>query len=94
VLGKEPGAVSVVTVGGAHTIVLVAAHEAPGQRDPSMPQVRQRITDAIRGRKEQLLRTAYLAAVRNDTVVVNYLARRVVESQGKMPIAPLAPTAK
>jgi peptidyl-prolyl cis-trans isomerase SurA len=90
VLGKEPGAVSLVTVGGTHTVVLVVAHEPAGQRDPSMPQVRQRITDTIRGRKEQLLRTAYLTAIRSDAVVVNYLARRLVDSQGKMPIAPLA----
>lgn len=94
VLGKEPGAVSLVTVGGAHTLVLVVAHEPAGQRDPSMPQVRQRITDTIRGRKEQLLRTAYLTAIRSDAVVVNYLARRLVDSQGKMPVAPLAAPAK
>jgi peptidyl-prolyl cis-trans isomerase SurA len=90
VLGKEPGAVSLVTAGGTHTLVLVVAHEPAGQRDPSMPQVRQRITDTIRGRKEQLLRTAYLAAVRNEAVVVNYLARRLVDSQGKMPMVPMA----
>ena len=89
VLSKEPGAVSLVTVGGTHTIVLVVGHELAGQRDPSMPQVRQSIIDTIRGRKEQLLRTAYLTAIRSDAVVVNYLARRLVESQGKMPIAPL-----
>jgi peptidyl-prolyl cis-trans isomerase SurA len=94
VLGKEPGAVSLVTMGGTHTIVLVVGHEPPGQRDPSMPQVRQRITDTIRGRKEQLLRTAYLTAIRSDAAVVNYLARRLVESQGKMPVAPLAAPAK
>jgi peptidyl-prolyl cis-trans isomerase SurA len=90
VIGKEPGAVSLVTVGGAHTLLLVVAHEPAGQRDPSMPQVRQRITDTIRGRKEQLLRTAYLTATRSDAVVVNYLARRLVDSQGKMPLAPMA----
>jgi peptidyl-prolyl cis-trans isomerase SurA len=94
VIGKEPGAVSLVTVGGTHTLVLVAAHEPAGQRDPSMPQVRQRITETIRDRKEQLLRTAYLTAIRSDAVVVNYLARRLVDSQGKMPIAPLAAPAK
>jgi hypothetical protein len=77
-------------VGGSHTIVLVIAHEPAGQRDPSMPQVRQRITDAIRGRKELLLRTAYLTAIRDDATVVNYVARRVVESQGKVPV-PAAP---
>jgi peptidyl-prolyl cis-trans isomerase SurA len=94
VLGKEPGAVSLVTVGGTHTLVLVVAHEAAGQRDPSMPQVRQRITDTIRERKEQLLRTAYLTAIRSDAVVVNYLARRLVDSKGKMPMLPLAVPAK
>ncbi len=94
VLGKEPGAVSLVTVGGTHTLLLVVAHEPAGQRDPSMPQVRQRIADTIRGRKEQLLRTAYLTAIRSDAVVVNNLARRVVDSQGKMPMAPMAAPAK
>jgi peptidyl-prolyl cis-trans isomerase SurA len=94
VIGKEPGAVSLVTEGATHTLVLVVAHEAAGQRDPSMPQVRQRITDTIRGRKEQLLRTAYLTAIRSDAVIVNYLARRLVDSQGKMPVAPLAAPAK
>jgi peptidyl-prolyl cis-trans isomerase SurA len=94
VLGKEPGQVSLVTVGGTHTIVLVTAHEQAGQRDPSMPQVRQRIIEAIRGRREQLLRSAYLTAVRSDAVVVNYLARRLVDSQGKMPTAPMAAPAR
>jgi len=94
VIGKEPGAVSEVTVGGAHTLLLVIAHEPAGQRDPSMPQVRQRITETIRGRKEQLLRSAYLIAVRGDAVVVNYLARRLVDSQGKMPMAPMAAPAR
>jgi hypothetical protein len=42
-----------------------------------------------------LLRVAYLTAVRDDAQVVNYLARRVVESQGKMPGAqPAAPGGK
>jgi peptidyl-prolyl cis-trans isomerase SurA len=94
VLGKAPGSVNVVTLGGNHTILLIVAHEPAGQRDPSMPQVRQRITDAIRGRKEQLLRTAYLTSIRSDAVVVNYLARRLVESQGKVPMAPFAAPAK
>jgi hypothetical protein len=94
VIGKQPGNVSLVAAGGVHTIVLVVAHELAGQRDPSMPQVRERITGAIRGRKEQLLRTAYLTNVRSDATVVNYLARRLVESQGKMPTAPLAAPAR
>ena len=85
VLKKSPGTVNVVSVGGAHTIVLVVAHQAAGQRDLSMPGVRESVTDTLRTRKEQLLRAAYLTAVRSDANVVNYLARRLVESQGKLP---------
>jgi peptidyl-prolyl cis-trans isomerase SurA len=93
VLKTQPGRVSVVTVGGVHTIVLVVAREPAGQRDLSLPAVRERITQTLRGRREQLLRAAYLTAVRNDAQVVNYLARRLVESQGKMPptLQPAAP---
>jgi peptidyl-prolyl cis-trans isomerase SurA len=85
VLNKSPGTVNVATAGGVHTIVLVLAHEAAGQRDLSMPAVRERIVETLRGRKAQLLRAAYLTAVRADAKVVNHLAHRVVESQGKMP---------
>jgi peptidyl-prolyl cis-trans isomerase SurA len=82
VLNKKPGTVSVASSGGAHTIVLVVAHEQAGQRDLSMPAVKEGITQTLRGRKEQLLRAAYLTAIRSDAEVVNYLARRLVESKG------------
>ena len=87
VIGKQPGVVNVASAGGAHTLVLVVAHEQAGQRDLSTPGVTERITEAIRGRKEQLLRAAYLTSVRDEADVTNYLARRVVESQGKLPAA-------
>jgi peptidyl-prolyl cis-trans isomerase SurA len=90
VLNKEAGAVNVATSNGAYALVLVVAHEQAGQRDLSMPAVRDGITRTLRGRKEQLMRTAYLTAVRNDAQVTNYLARRLVESKGAMPAAPLA----
>ena len=89
VLNKAPGTVSVVSVQGAHTIVLVVAHETAGQRELSTPAVRDQISQALRGRKEQLLRTAYLTAARTDAKVVNYIAHRLVESQGKAPSLPL-----
>jgi hypothetical protein len=50
-----------------------------------MPAVREQITQTLRGRREQLWRTAYLSAARADAKVVNYLARRVVEAQGRPP---------
>jgi hypothetical protein len=61
------------------------AHEQAGQRDLSMPGVRDGITQTLRGRKEQLLRMAYLTAIRGDAQVVNYLARRLVESKATTP---------
>jgi len=90
VLNKEAGAVNVATSNGAYALVLVVAHEQAGQRDLSMPAVRDGITRTLRGRKEQLMRTAYLTAVRSDAQVTNYVARRLVESKGAMPAAPLA----
>jgi peptidyl-prolyl cis-trans isomerase SurA len=93
VLNKEPGNVNVVTNNGAYTIVLVVAHEQAGQRDLSTPGVRERITETLRGRKEQLMRAAYLTAIRTDATIENHLARRLVESQGKVPnLQPAAPT--
>ena len=84
VLTKAPGTVNVASMGGAHTLVLVVAHEPAGQRDLSTPGVSDRITEGLKGRKEQLLRAAYLTAARSDADVVNHLARRVVEGQGKL----------
>ena len=95
VLNKAPGAVNVAAVAGAYTLVLVVAHEQAGQRDLATPGVRERITETLRARKDQLLRAAYLADARNDAVVVNYLARRLVESKGTMPTLQLvAPGAR
>jgi hypothetical protein len=83
VIGKSPGTVNLATAGGVHTIVLVVAHEQAGQRDLTTPGVKDGITATLKGRKEQLLRTAYLSAARGDADVVNLQARRVVESHGK-----------
>ena len=91
VLKAEPGTLRVVSNGGAHTIVFVVAREAAGQRDPSMPDVKERITSLLRGRREQLLRGAYLAAIRSEAVVANLVARRVLDAQGQMPSLSLIP---
>jgi parvulin-like peptidyl-prolyl isomerase len=94
VLNKDAGSVNLATMNGAYALVLVLAHEQAGQRDLSLPAVRDGITQTLRGRKEQLLRAAYLTAIRSDAQVTNYLARRLVESKGVMPAAmPSAPLA-
>jgi parvulin-like peptidyl-prolyl isomerase len=84
VIGKTPGTVNVATAGGIHTIVLVVAHEQAGERGLTTPGVKDGITETLKTRKEQLLRTAYLSAARGDADVVNHAARRVVESNGKV----------
>jgi peptidyl-prolyl cis-trans isomerase SurA len=95
VLKAKPGSASVVSIGGGHTIVLLVAHDTAGQKDPSMPEVKAGISATLKGRREQLLRAAYLNAIRNDAVVVNLLARQLVTSQGKVPsLMPAAPGAK
>ena len=53
-----------------------------------MPEVRDGITATLRGRREQLLRTAYLEMVRSKATVVNHQARRIVEAQGNMAATP------
>jgi hypothetical protein len=83
VIGQKPGTVNLVTSGGVHTIVAIIAHEQPGERGLSTPGVREGITETLKARKEQLLRTAYLSDARSGADVVNHAARRVVEGKGK-----------
>ena len=85
VLKLQPGAMSVVNMGGAYAIVALVAKQAAGQRDPSMPEVKDGILATLKGRREQLLRTAYLEAARSKATVVNHVAGRIVESMGKVP---------
>jgi peptidyl-prolyl cis-trans isomerase SurA len=92
VLKTDPGNVSSTMVGGAFTFVFVASREAPGQRDLGTPAVRDGITNMLRERKLELLRTAYITAARNDASVQNHLARQLVQAQGTLPgLAPAAP---
>ena len=95
-LNTQVGSVRLVTIQSVHTIVAVIARDTAGQKDPSMPAVRDMITNTLKGRREQLLRTAYLNSLRNDATVVNHLADRVVEAQGKAvpSLAPAAPGTK
>jgi parvulin-like peptidyl-prolyl isomerase len=91
-LNSQVGSVRLVSIQNVHTIVAVIARDTAGQKDPSMPAVRDMITNTIKGRREQLLRNAYLNALRNDATVVNHLADRIVDAQGKA-LPSLVPTA-
>jgi uncharacterized phage protein gp47/JayE len=84
VLNTTPGNARVVTQGGAMAIVLVMGMEKAGQRDLTTPGTKEQITQVLRARREQLLRNAYLAAMRTDADITNYAVRRVVETNGKI----------
>lgn len=88
VLALQPGQVSkpVLLKDGYHILKLIAREQA-GQRQLSDPQVQQSIRQSLQSREEQLLRSAYIAIARDQAHVVNYLAREVVESAGKLPAA-------
>jgi len=88
----KPGEISpVIALPDGYHILKLMAKEAPGQRNINDPQVQQSIRDTIRNRKEQLLRSAYLADARDQSQVTNYLAQQVMESLGKLPELPFAP---
>lgn len=95
VLKGTPGSARVISVNGGYIVVLVVGKDTAGQKDPSMPEVKKAITQALHDRREQLLRTAFLASLRNDAVVTNLIGKRIVEAQGKLPgLAPAAPGTK
>ncbi|MHB8753729.1 MAG: SurA N-terminal domain-containing protein [Candidatus Acidiferrales bacterium] len=86
VLGLQPGQVSkpVYLKDGIHILKLIA-REPAGQRLLSDPQVQQSIHSTLQNRREQLLRAAYLTSARDEAHVINYLAKEIVESAGKLP---------
>lgn len=86
VLSLQPGEVSKpVTLKDGYHILKLIAREQAGQRQLSDPQVQQSIRQTLQNREEQLLRAAYLSIARDQAHVVNYLAKEVVESAGKLP---------
>ena len=88
VMGMKPGQISPpLGLKDGYRILKLVTRESPGQRNISDPQVQQTIRDTLRNRKEQLLRSAYLAIARDEARVRNYLAEQVVEAAGKLPDA-------
>jgi peptidyl-prolyl cis-trans isomerase SurA len=87
VLALKPGQFTqpLRTKDGGYTILKLIAKEPAGNRQLSDPQVQQAIRNALRTRKEQLLRSAYMIEARDEAHVTNYLAREILESAGKLP---------
>jgi peptidyl-prolyl cis-trans isomerase SurA len=84
VLSMEPGRARVVNQNGVQTIMLLVSKETAGQRDLSTPGTKDQISNALKARKEQLLRAAYLTNLRTSAKVTNYLAQRLVEKNGEL----------
>jgi hypothetical protein len=91
VLKSNPGTVQMVSGNGNYTIVLIVAKDKKGQKDLSMPEVKEGISSMLKGRKEQLFRAAFLSNLRNEAQVTNVLARQLVAAQGKPLPAAAAP---
>lgn len=87
----QPGNVTAAMAGNVHMLVMVVSREDPGQRTLDSPTVRDGIRDMLRESRTQTLRSAYVAAARDEAKIVNYLAREVVSAQGAPPASLLAP---
>jgi peptidyl-prolyl cis-trans isomerase SurA len=95
VLTAKPGSAKVIGADGGYVVVVVVGKDAAGQKDLATPGVKDAIGRSMKARREQLLRSAYVSNLRNGAAIENLIARRVVESQGKVPApAPAGPGAK
>lgn len=91
VLNAKPGTAKAIGDGKGFVIVLVLGKDPAGQKDLATPGVKDAISQGLKNRREQILRSAYIESLRNGAVVQNLIANRVVESHGKVPT--LAPAA-
>jgi peptidyl-prolyl cis-trans isomerase SurA len=95
VLNAKPGSAKAIGDANGFVIVLVLGKDAAGQKDLGTPGVKDAIAQSLKNRREQVLRSAYMNSLRNGVAIENLIAKRVVESQGKVPaLGPAAPAAK
>jgi peptidyl-prolyl cis-trans isomerase SurA len=85
VLTAKPGSAKVIGANGGYAVVVVVAKDTAGQKDLGTPGVKDAISQSLKTRREQLLRSAYISNLRNGAVIENLIAGRVIESQGKVP---------
>lgn len=86
VMALKPGQISgIIHTKDGYRIIKLIARLSPGERKLSDPQVQQSIHNTLRDRREQVLRAAYLASLRNHARITNYLARDLLASGGVLP---------
>jgi peptidyl-prolyl cis-trans isomerase SurA len=95
VLHAKPGLATAIGDAKGFVIVLVLGKDTAGQKELGTPGVKEAITQSLKNRREEVLRSAYINTLRNGAVIENLIAQRIVESQGKVPtVGPAAPAAK
>jgi len=83
IVAMQPGEVSEpIRARDAYYILKLIEKQSPGQRSASDPQVQQQIRTTLENRKLQLMREAYLETARNQSKIVNYYARQILEASG------------
>src|SRR6202142_3897131 len=80
----QPGQVSpIIPSQQAYRILKLISREPAGQRDLNDPRVQQTIREGLLSRKDQLLRNAYYEVARDEATVVNYYARKILETKAQ-----------
>lgn len=87
VMNMKPGELNTITNGPTTTLLALVRRLEPGQRELSDPEVKEGIKTALKERRVQLLQGAYIARLRAEATIVNYLARQIVDSAAKVPDA-------
>lgn len=84
IASMQPGQVSpIIPSQQAYRILKVFSKEPAGQRELNDPRVQQTIREGLLSRKDQLLRNAYYEVARNESSVVNYFARSILDTKAK-----------
>lgn len=83
ILSLQPGQTSgIVRSRDSYYFLKLIARQAPGQKQLTDPEVQQSVRQTLQNRKAQLLREAYMETARNQSKIVNYLARQIMEAAG------------
>jgi peptidyl-prolyl cis-trans isomerase SurA len=82
IMEMAPGQISpILHTSDGYRIIKVISKEPAGQRELSDPRVQENIRSELFNRKDQLLRSAYYEAARDEAKVVNYYAESVLASR-------------
>lgn len=86
VLALKTGQISgIIHTGKDYRIIKLLGRLSPGQRSLNDPQIQQSLRQSLRDRKEQLLRAAYIASLREQAHITNYLALQILATAGNLP---------